>query len=59
MAVSINQLTINTKVNKQGGESGGGGAPVASKGMSRAEKEVLIRECMARVERMIERKLRP
>lgn len=58
MAVSINQLTINTKVNKQGGESGGG-APVTSKGMSRAEKEVLIRECMARVEHMIERKLRP
>lgn len=59
MPVSIKQMTINTKVNKQGGsenaqkKQGGGG------GMSKLDKEALIEECLARVREMIEYELKP
>lgn len=59
MPVSIKQMTINTKVNKQGSsentqnKQGGGG------GMSKLDKEALIEECLARVREMIEYELKP
>lgn len=58
MPVSIKQMTINTKVNKQSSEetksAGGGGG-----GMSKLDKEALIEECLARVKSMIEYELKP
>lgn len=62
MPVSVNKLTVNTKVNKEGGteggeeskgDGGGGGA------MSKIEREELIQECMDRVEELLDYKLRP
>lgn len=58
MAVLIKQLTINTKISK----SAGGDlqkAKSTSKGMSAAEKELFMQECLERVKDMIEYELRP
>lgn len=50
-------MTVNTTVNKEGGgdapAQGGGG------GMSKADKEKIIRECLERVKEMIEYELKP
>ncbi|MGH1339391.1 MAG: DUF5908 family protein [Aureispira sp.] len=62
MPVSINKLTVNTKVNKEGGasdakdgskEKSGGGS------MSKIEREELIQDCLDRVEELLDYKLRP
>ncbi len=64
MPVSVNKLTVNTKVNKEGGaddkgddkskgKSGGGG------GLSKIEREELIEEVLNRVEELLDYRLRP
>jgi hypothetical protein len=63
MSVSINKLTVNTKVNKKGGkdkdgggkEKGGGGGG----GLSKMEREEIIEECLNRVEELLDYRLRP
>lgn len=57
MPVSINNMTVNTTVNKEGtteapAKEGGGG-------VSKAEKEKIIRECLERVKEMLEYELKP
>ncbi|MFK7796265.1 MAG: DUF5908 family protein [Aureispira sp.] len=61
MPVSVNKLTVNTKVSKEGEaqgsgqkEKGGGG-----KGMTKIEREELIQECIDRVEELLDYRLRP
>lgn len=62
MSVTVEKLTLNTKVNKEGGsegeegkqQKGGGGG-----GLSKIEREELIQECLDRVEELLEYKLRP
>lgn len=62
MSVTVEKLTLNTKVNKEGGaegeegqqKQGGGGG-----GLSKIEREELIQECLDRVEELLEYKLRP
>jgi hypothetical protein len=63
MPVSVNKLTVNTKVSKEGGEgqnsgqaqqSGGGGG-----GLSKIKREELIQECLDRVEEMLDYRLNP
>lgn len=60
MSVSINKLTVNTKVNKEGTSNAGQQqAQGGDGGMSKIEREELIQECIDRVEELIEYKLRP
>ena len=62
MPVSVNKLTINTKVNKdesaqngkQASQRGGGGG-----GISKIQREELIQECVDRVEEMLDYRLNP
>lgn len=58
MAISINQLTINTKVNKQAKETAKAQKAYA-KGLSKMDMEAIIQECMDRVRAMIEYELKP
>ena len=58
MPVSIKNMTVNTTVNKEGGgdapaQEGGGG------GLTKADKEKIIKECLERVKEMIEYELKP
>jgi len=58
MPISIKQLTINTKVNKQ--DKNQVQAPKSiSKGLSKMDKEAIIQECLARVKELIDYELRP
>ena len=63
MPVSVNKLTVNTEVNKQGEGSGGGAENGQAKGgggkMSKVEREDLIQECMDRVREYLEYEFRP
>lgn len=62
MPVSVNKLTVNTKVSKEGGEAkdsgqeqkGGGGGQ-----MSKIDREELIQECIDRVEELLDYRLNP
>lgn len=61
MSVSINKLTVNTKVNKEGGADNkeGKGEQGGSGKMSKIEREELIQDCLDRVEELLDYKLRP
>ena len=59
MAVLIKQLTINTKVSKGSGGTSSKGEKSSGGGMSAAEKELFMQECLQRVKEMIEYELRP
>lgn len=56
MPVSVNKLTVNTQVNKDG--SGGGDKGDGNKGasgtMNQIEREELIQECLDRVREYLE-----
>ena len=58
MAISIKQLTMNTKVSKQ---SGNDDKPSDSSSGSdkKLDKEAIINECMRRVKELIDYELRP
>lgn len=58
MAVSIKNLTINTKVNKAGAETENAQKKQA-KALSKMDMEAIIQECMDRVKTMIEYELKP
>ena len=58
MAISIKQLTMNTKVSKQSG--GDEKAPETSSGPGKKlDKEAIINECVRRVKELIDYELRP
>lgn len=57
MAISVNQVTINTKVNKQAKENAKAQKSY-SKGLSKMDMEAIIQECMDRVKAMMEYELR-
>lgn len=58
MPVSVNKLTVNTQVNKEGGEGGGQGQN-GKQEMSKIEREELIRECLDRVLEYLEYEFHP
>jgi hypothetical protein len=58
MSISIKQLTINTKVNKQDKKQAKAQKSHA-KGLSKMDKEAMIQECLARVKELIDYELRP
>lgn len=58
MPVSIKNLVINTKVNKQQKQQAKA-QKAYSKGLSKMDKEAIIDECMRRVREMIEYELKP
>lgn len=62
MPVSVNKLTVNTKVSKEGGEGEGQNSQPQQSGggkMSKIEREELIQECLDRVEELLDYRLRP
>jgi len=58
MPISIKQLTINTKVNKQQKQQAKAQKGYA-KGLSKIDRRALIEECMDRVRELIEYELKP
>lgn len=59
MPVSVNKLTINTQVNKEGGEGGGQGQRGSKADLSKLEREELIQECLDRVLEYLEYEFNP
>lgn len=63
MPVSVNKLTVNTEVNKQGeggqGESGSNSGGKGSGKLSKIEREDLIQECLDRMREYLEYEFRP
>lgn len=58
MPLSVKQLTVNTTVKKEAEQSTKKGEN-AGVGLSPADREKIIEECMKRVREMIEYELRP
>ncbi len=58
MPVSIKQLTINTKVNKQQKKQAKAQKSYA-KGLSKMDKDAIIEECVRQVRELIEYELKP
>lgn len=62
MPVSVNKLTVNTEVNKNGGSGGdtsGGKSGSGGGKMSKIEREDIIQECIDRVNELIEYRFHP
>jgi hypothetical protein len=58
MPLSVKQLTVNTTVKKDAEQSTKKGEDAAA-GLSPADREKIIEECMKRVRELIEYELRP